>query len=59
MTRPTYDNVPQIAPEARRRLIRETFRPKPIPSAVRDPGRDVDVPAVEDAEEAVAVCRFR
>ena len=56
--RPTFDNVPQITPEARLRRLRETFRPRPIPVA-RDPDSVLDAAPVEDAEETVAICRFR
>ena len=56
--RPTYDNLPPITPEARRRL-REAFRPKPLPVATRDPDTAVDVPAAEDTEEVTVTCRFR
>lgn len=59
MTRPTRDHVPQITPEARRRLIYDAFRPKPIPSAAEDHDSVEATPAVEEAKEVVAVCRFR
>ena len=57
MTRPTYDNLPPITPEARRRL-REAFRPRSIP-APPAPDTIVDAPAAEDTEEVTVTCRFR
>ena len=58
MTRPTYDGLPPVTPEARNRRFREAFRPKPIPAAPA-PDALVDAPAAEDTEEVVATCRFR